>query len=47
MRGFLSLAVGFFTLFAFAVAFPRPEQIYGVNLGSWYDLENPLFSGGR
>jgi hypothetical protein len=43
MRGFTTLAAGFSALLAFAVAFPQPEQIYGVNLGSWYVLENPLF----
>ena len=36
MRGFLSLAAGIFTLLSFTLAFPQPEQIYGVNLGSWY-----------
>lgn len=45
MRGLLTLAVGFVTLFAFAVAFPQPEKIYGVNLGSWYVLENLPFTG--
>ena len=38
MRGLLSLASAFFTLLAFARAFPQPEKIYGVNLGSWYVL---------
>jgi len=39
MRGSLTLAVGLFTLFASALAFQQPEQIYGVNLGSWLLLE--------
>ena len=36
MRGFLTLVAGFHALFAFTSAFPQPEKIYGVNLGSWY-----------
>lgn len=36
MRGSLSLAAGVFTLLGSVLAFPQPEQIYGVNLGSWY-----------
>ncbi|KAF9779204.1 glycoside hydrolase family 5 protein [Thelephora terrestris] len=39
MRGLLTLATGFFALFAHAIAFPQPEKIYGVNLGSWLLLE--------
>jgi len=39
MRGFLTLAAGFFALFAPALAFPQPKQIHGVNLGSWYVLQ--------
>ena len=35
MRGLLTLVVGFHALFAFTFAFPQPEKIYGVNLGSW------------
>ena len=42
MREFLALAAGFFTLFAFANALPQPDQIYGVNLGSWCVLEKSV-----
>lgn len=42
MRGSLTLAVGLFTLFISALASQQPEQIYGVNLGSWYVLESPF-----
>jgi len=38
MRGFLTLVANLLTLFTFTVAFPQPEKIYGVNLGSWYVL---------
>ena len=39
MRGFLSLTAGIFTIFVSALASPQQEQIYGVNLGSWYARE--------
>jgi len=39
MRGFLSLAASCFALVAFALAFPQPDQIYGVNIGSWLLVE--------
>ena len=39
MRGFLTLVASLLTLFTPALAFPQPEKIYGVNIGSWYVLE--------
>ena len=47
MRGLPTLAAGIFTLVAFVLGFPQPEQIYGVNLGSWYVLESPPVYRGR
>jgi len=45
MRGFLSLAASLLTLFSSTLAISQPEQIYGVNLGSWYLLQSPVLQG--
>ena len=45
MRGFLTLVTSLHALFAFTLAFPQPEKIYGVNLGSWYVLRVPSSGG--